>query len=194
MVYLTLKNFVMPDCQPKFNNCQDFVSSIIIKPGRAFVRLCLAFLFIFTILFSFTSCRTGSPGFQLIVVAPELDEELLRVEVEPGDCFNLIYTHSVTGREVKGTFQVTGEGYFLPLTTEFDAFGPGLPELDAHQSYDISEGTITVYHNEDPRDRIGLFVSPLTGEKLLFSGREFDLTSRREDPKLIHIYVETGAD
>lgn len=164
------------------------------KPGRAFIWLCLAILFIPILLFVGTSCMTGSQNFQLVVAAPELNEELLRVEVEPEDRFILIYIHSVTGREVKGTFQVTGEGFLLPLITEFDAFGPGLPELDSSQTYNVINGIITVYHNEEPRERIGLFVSPLTKERMLLFDQEYDLTSRQESPRLIHIYIATGAD
>ncbi len=110
--------------------------------------------------------------------------------VKEGDVFSLRYTHSVTGREVAGTFAVTEDGRIKPLTTTFDSFGPGLPHLDGSLPYLKEEGVYTVFHDEEPRDRISLFVSPLTGERLIVGNRELVLAVFHEEPLLVHIFLK----
>jgi hypothetical protein len=46
-----------------------------------------------------------------------------------------------------------------------------------------------VFHEEDPREDIGLFVSPLTGEALLLAGKRWELGNLRDAPLLVRIFV-----
>lgn len=126
----------------------------------------------------------------LTVSTPKDSRVRYRLPVKEGDVFSLRYTHSVTKREVAGTFVVTGDGGIKPLTTIFDAFGPGLPYLDGSLPYVEEGGFYIVFHNEEPRDKISLFVSPLTGERLIVGNRELALAAFQEEPLLIHIYLK----
>ncbi len=95
-----------------------------------------------------------------------------------------------TNREVAGTFTVTKGGKIKPLTTTFDAFGPGLPYLDGSLTYVKEGGSYTVLHEEEDRENISLFVSPLTRERLTVRSHELELSEFQEDPLLLHIYAQ----
>lgn len=134
--------------------------------------------------------RTPQPDPWLLVVrAAALNQNIYSITVEPNDQFALSYTHSVSGRPVSGTFIITDRGKIKPLSTEFDSFGPGLPDLEVSTMYEMKDGLILVYHDEEPREQIRLFVSPLTGEMLIINGEEYDLTSHQENPLLLEIYI-----
>lgn len=126
----------------------------------------------------------------LTVYAPKDDQLLYAFSLQSNDSFTLKYTHSVTHREVSGTFAVTNDGKIKPLTTTFDTYGPGLPYLDGSVSYIQQGDAYVVSHAEEPRDKISLFVSSLTREHLLWETGELDLSSFRESPQLLHIYPE----
>ena len=126
----------------------------------------------------------------LTVYVPKDGQVLYRFPLNTGDIFSLQYTHSVTHREVTGTFTLTANGQIKPLTTTFDAFGPGLPYLDGSLSYTREGDAYIVYHEEEPREKISLFVSPLTRERLIVKSREVDLSAIEEDPLLLHIYAQ----
>jgi hypothetical protein len=125
----------------------------------------------------------------LVVEAPREGETLYRLPIKAGQVFELEYTHSVTGRIVRGSFEITGEKRIKPLTTRFDTFGPGLPYLDGSLRYVVENGMYIVFHEEDPREDIGLFVSPLTGEALLLAGKRWELGNLRDAPLLVRIFV-----
>lgn len=126
----------------------------------------------------------------LTVYAPKDEQLLYDVSLQNNACFALKYTHSVTHREVSGTFAVTNDGKIKPMTTTFDAYGPGLPYLDGSVSYIQQGDAYVVTHAEKPRDKISLFVSPLTKEHLVWEAGELDLSGFRERPQLLHIYPE----
>ncbi|MDW7684779.1 MAG: hypothetical protein SCK29_11760, partial [Bacillota bacterium] len=83
---------------------------------------------LFTILVIFAAAgffyNTTSP-WQLVVYTPKNGQILHRFPLEKEAAFSLHYIHSVTQREVSGTFTVTVDGKIKPLTTTFDAYGPG---------------------------------------------------------------------
>jgi hypothetical protein len=126
----------------------------------------------------------------LTVFAPKEEQLLHRFSLQKNASFSLIYIHSVTQREVSGTFAVTKGGKIKPLTTTFDAYGPGLPYLDGSLSYIQQGNAYVVSHEEEPRDKISLFVSPLTGERLVWEDGELDISGFQESPQLLHIYPE----
>jgi hypothetical protein len=136
----------------------------------------------------FLFCRL-SPWY-LTIYTPKDGQVLHRLPLKTGDTFALRYTHSVTNREVTGTFTITADGQILPLTTTFDTFGPGLPYLDGSLPYVREGDAYIVYHEEEPREKISLFVSSLTRERLIWKTGELDLSAFQEEPLLIHIYAE----
>ena len=153
-------------------------------------RWAIPFLLLFLLVPSaFFWIQSGT--FYLVVSTPRDGKVLYRLPVKEGQEFSLEYTHSVTGRPVQGTFSLTGDRKIKPLTTIFDAYGPGLPYLDGATEYSVDEqGFITVFHQEEPRDSIRLFVSPLTGEALRLDGRVYDLGNLRPDPFLLEIKLK----
>lgn len=126
----------------------------------------------------------------LTVYAPKEGEILDRLPLQSNATFTLKYIHSVTQREVAGTFTVTKDGKIKPQTTTFDTFGPGLPVLDGSLSYTQEDGAYIVLHEEEPRDKISLFVSPLTRERLVSADTELELSGYHQDPLLLHIFPE----
>lgn len=150
-------------------------------------------LILFSSLLFFTAVSFLYPWlypWHLSIYAPKDEQFLHRFSLQNDASFSLKYIHSVTQREVSGTFIVTKDGRIKPLTTTFDAYGPGLPFLDGSLSY-IQEGdAYIVSHEEEPRDRISLFVSPLTNERLVWETGELDISAFREIPQLLHIYPE----
>jgi hypothetical protein len=125
----------------------------------------------------------------LVVEMPREEEIVYRLPVKTGQVFELEYIHSVTGRIVQGSFEITREKKIKPLTTRFDTFGPGLPYLDGSLNYVLENGIYIVYHEEDPRDDIGIFVSPLTGEAILLAGERWELGNLKDAPFLVRIFV-----
>ncbi len=132
-----------------------------------------------------------SPQQHLVVEAPGEEQYLYSIPANNNDVFEMTYLHSVSNRLVQGRFEITGEGDIRPLTTTFDSFGPGLPELDGSLDYEVQNGKFVVYHDEEPREKISLFVSPLTEDRLYWYGQEYDLASHFEKPVLLKIYTST---
>jgi hypothetical protein len=160
------------------------------QPGLPGKRNIIFFLIPVVLFLGYLFFRTPQPDPWLLVVrAVTLKQNIYSITVKPNDQFTLSYTHSVSGRPVSGTFIITSRGDIKPFSTEFDSYGPGLPVPDDSTEYEIKDGLIIVYHDEEPRDRIRLFVSPLTGEKLIINGIEYDLTFHQEKPLLMEIYV-----
>lgn len=127
---------------------------------------------------------------QLVARYPNSDNVLCRIPVEPGDSFTLAYRHSVSNSMVHGEFELTGKGLILPETTTYTSFGPGLPWPGDKENIEIDKGLFTVTHDEPPREKLQLWTSNLTGEKLIFSGREYNLAPRSGEPVLVEIYLE----
>jgi hypothetical protein len=113
-----------------------------------------------------------------------------RLPLETGRYFTLAYTHSVSNSEVCGTFGLTEDGRIKPLTTRFLSFGPGLPLTGGSETTVISDGGMTVLHQEEPRDRLRLWVSPLTGETLAMGETTLELAALSPEPMLVEISVE----
>jgi len=150
------------------------------------IPLCFIAVFFFSLL----AFKTSQATWQMIVEAPRQNKILYSIPVKKGESFVLSYIHSVSKQPVKGTFSFTAQGKIKPLTTEFDSFGPGLPVVDGSTDYSLEDGIITVYHQEEPRDNIRLWVSPLTKEKITINGKQFDLTSFQQEPLLLNIYLQ----
>jgi len=126
---------------------------------------------------------------QLIVRAPALEQTIFTIPIRENDNIKLSYTHSVSGRPVSGTFFITSTAKIKPFSTEFDSYGPGMPEPDESGNYEIKNDLFVIYHEEEPRDQIRLFVSPQTEERLVVHGKTYDLTSQQEGPLLLEISV-----
>jgi hypothetical protein len=129
----------------------------------------------------------GSGSGQLVIEDPRSGIVYYSLSAHPGDPLTLAYRHSVSGSMVFGNFTFTDGGAIQPLSTVFSAFGPGLPWLDGQEEYFVDNGMITVYHQEPPRDKLRLWVSPLTGETILLNGAQYDLSALAEGPLLLEI-------
>jgi len=126
---------------------------------------------------------------QLVVEAPRLGHSLYSIPVSSGDIFELSYVHSVSRQPVEGRFEITTKEKIRPLTTTFDTFGPGLPEPGDTANFEIQNGSFVVFHDEEPREEISLFVAPITEDRLFLNGEQYDLAGHLENPTLIKIYV-----
>jgi hypothetical protein len=140
-----------------------------------------------------TGCQQRGGDWQMIIKAPHSDTIHYRIPVRPMDEFTLRYRHSVSLSSVEGIFLITTEGTIQPLTTTFSTYGPGLP-VDSTGDYSIEDGLITVYSDEEPREKIRLWVSPQTEEKIVFRDREYNLSSLSGDHLLLEITVEQNYD
>lgn len=135
-----------------------------------------------------TSCQNQSGSWQLVILEPNINEELYRIEVAVGSEFDLSYRHSVSGSMVYGTFYITDEGKIQPLATSYSSFGPGLP-LDSAEEYKIANGKITVHHREEPREIIRIWVSPITEESISIDDQNYPLYSETESHRLVEIFL-----
>lgn len=126
---------------------------------------------------------------QLIIEAPKHEEVIYAIPVVEGDVFQLSYQHSVSKQEVSGEFKITDLGRIKPLATIFDSYGPGLPDSDEAVRVELDNGSFVVYHEEKPRQDIGLFVAPLTKDRLYIHDQEYDLTYYSSEPILLKIFV-----
>jgi hypothetical protein len=132
----------------------------------------------------------GTGTGQLIIEAPRSGVVYYSLPALPGDEFTLSYRHSVSRSMVYGCFLLTAEGGIQPLSSTFSAFGPGLPWVDGQEEFSVDGGKITVLHHEAPRDKISLWVSPLTGEKMNLHSNEYGLAVLAEGPLLLEIRFE----
>ena len=161
---------------------------MILKEGRFICRyiynLSIAILAILGMMV-ILSCDQQNNELQLIVVDPRCETVYHEFEVETETVFSLIYRHSVSGSLVRGTFLINDQNKLEPLTTEFKSYGPGLP-LDRWESYEIKNGMVTIYHDEEPREAIRLWVSSYTEETLIINELEIPLYK----PEINHLLIE----
>ena len=159
-----------------------------INAFEAFVRRSLFVLFIMLSL-NVISCQDQSDSWQLIVIEPNSNTELYKIEVASGSEFELSYRHSVSGSMVYGTFKITSQGMIQPLTTSYSSFGPGLP-LDYAEEYTIKNGVVTVNHREEARESILLWVSAITEETITINAQSYPLYSKTENYRLVEIFLD----
>ncbi len=144
------------------------------------IILCLSFAG------SSLSCinRPAEPGWQLQATDPRSEVIYYSIPLKTGSSFTLRYRHSVSSSQVSGTFEITAEGEFKPLLTRYSSFGPGLP-LDYYEDYAVENGIITVYHKEESRREIRLWVTPLTEEVIIIDDRAYPLYIFSDQEKLL---------
>lgn len=135
------------------------------------------------------SCNRQSNTLQLIILDPRCETLYHVLEVEPETIFSLRYRHSVSGSLVTGSFLISDRNKIEPISTEYTSFGPGLP-LDRWESYKIEEGLVTVYHDEEPREVIRLWVSSDTEETLIINEVEIPLYKSEVSHLLLEIRVD----
>jgi hypothetical protein len=129
----------------------------------------------------------GEP--RLVVENATSGEVLLREPVAPGTRFTLSYLHSVSRTRVVGLFEVAEDGQLLVRETSFGTFGPGLPELQPGDHYEIRDGVIRQLDvNRRLRD-LTVFVHPYTEHRLEVGPRLLDLSERLAPGTLVRIVV-----
>lgn len=137
------------------------------------------------------SCERENKPWQILIQDPRSGIVYHETSVEKETVITLRYRHSVSKSPVEGTFIISENGKIKPLTTIYSSFGPGLP-MDYAESYAIEEGLVTVYHDEEPRESIRLWVSPQTGETLFINEQEYPLAALAESHLLLDISVKTN--
>ncbi len=159
------------------------------KLKTRYIALCLGiFLLCFTLAGSLLYCKISpsKPGWKLQVADPRSGTIYYSIPLKTGSSFTLRYRHSVSGSHVNGTFELTAKGEFNPLSTEFSSYGPGLP-LDYYEDYKVENGLITVYHKEESRHEIRLWVTPLTEEVIIIDDLDYPLFIFSDQEKLLVI-------
>ena len=140
------------------------------------------------ILLLLASCGEPDEKLHLTVTDPRCGTVYQQLEVESETIFVLRYRHSVSGSLVEGRFLISENSMIEPLSTEYTSFGPGLP-LDRWESYKIEDGLVTVYHEEEARETIRLWVSSYTEETLIVNELEIPLYR----PEISHLLLEIRA-
>jgi hypothetical protein len=125
----------------------------------------------------------------LSIEDPRSNEVYYQLQVKPEEVLTLSCRNSVSKSLVTGTFIITGKKQIKPLTTAFTAYGPGLP-MDFVEEYVIADGVITVFHNEEPRDSIRIWVNRQTEETIYLKGQTYPLWTLSDNPLLLNIYIE----
>jgi hypothetical protein len=125
----------------------------------------------------------------LSVEDPRSGEVYYKMKVKPDQVLTLSCRNSVSKSVVTGTFVITGEKKIKPLTTAFTAYGPGLP-MDFVEDYVIENGVITIFHQEEPRDSIRIWVNRQTEETIYLNGQAYPLWTFTDNPLLLNIYVK----
>ena len=156
---------------------------------RDFTKRSIFIAFIIMLSLNVISCQDQSDSWQLIITEPNSNTELYKLEVASGSEFELSYRHSVSGSMVSGTFKMTSQGMIQPLTTSYSSFGPGLP-LDYAEEYTIEDGVVTVHHQEEPRERLRLWVSTVTEETITINDLCYPLYSETESHRLVEIFLD----
>jgi hypothetical protein len=125
----------------------------------------------------------------LSVEDPRSGKVYYQLEVKPEQILTLSCRNSVSKSVVTGTFIITGEKLIKPVTTAFTAYGPGLP-MDFVEEYVIENGVITIFHQEEPRDSIRIWVNRQTEETIYLNGQAYPLWNFTESALLLNIYIK----
>ena len=132
----------------------------------------------------------GAPGPELVVEDARARRVLLRRLVAPRERFTLSYLHSVSRTRVSGVFEVGAAGGLVVRETSFGTFGPGLPELQPGDHYEIRDGLIRQFGLNQRLPELSLFVHPYTEHRLEVGGRTLDLSGTLPGGTLVRIAVE----
>jgi hypothetical protein len=125
----------------------------------------------------------------LVIEDPRTGVQYYSISVVPGDCFTLTCRNSVSKSVVKGSFAINNSRQIVPLTTAFTSYGPGLP-FDFMEEYQIKDGVVPVFHDEEPREELRLWVTPLTEEMVSLNNRDYPLGKLTKTNLLLTIFVE----
>jgi hypothetical protein len=134
----------------------------------------------------------GPSGPELVVKDANASRVLLRLLVAPRERFTLSYLHSVSQTRVSGIFEVGVAGDLIVRETSFGTFGPGLPELQPGDQYEIRDGLIRQFGLTERLPELSLFVHPYTEHRLEIAGRTLDLSATLPAGTLVRIAVETA--
>jgi hypothetical protein len=132
----------------------------------------------------------GGAGPELVVKDARASRVLLRHLVAPRERFTLSYLHSVSQTRVSGVFEVGAGGDLVVRETSFGTFGPGLPELEQGDQYEIRDGLIRQFGLNQRLPELSLFVHPYTEHRLEVGGRTLDLSGTLPGGTLVRVAVE----
>jgi len=132
----------------------------------------------------------GPGGPELVVKDARTSRALLRLLVAPRERFTLSYLHSVSQTRVSGVFEVGVAGDLVVRETSFGSFGPGLPELQKGDQYEIRDGLIRQFGLNQRLPELSVFVHPYTEHRLEIGGRTLDLSGTLPAGTLVRIAVE----
>lgn len=125
----------------------------------------------------------------LTVLDVKADRRILAIQVRAGESFVLSYRHSVTQGLVSGTFEVESGGILSLRDTTFRSPGPGLPEPQPGEEYEIAGGVIRQRSGARLHE-LSVFVHPFTEHTLVVKGRTLLLSRDVQPGSLVKIRVE----
>jgi hypothetical protein len=131
---------------------------------------CLLFVFFLAILFY---------PMDTLEVKNEKDGQIIfSRKISPGDGFEFFYIHSVDKTPVTGYFLVTSGRNIKPVETRFESYGPGLPSVAKDVTFE--GGKIKVRTDALEMEYFSFFVSPMTGQAMMFKGERLEFSSFKE--------------
>ncbi len=154
-----------------------------------YVEVCLILIILLAAALFISSCREDKGSRHLIIQDPRNETIFYSIPVEADDILTLSYRHSVSRSMVEGTFSLTRNGKIKPETTSYTAYGPGLP-VERYVEWKIENGVITVYHEEEPRESIRLWVTDITGETIYLRGQQYPLFKLSDTYLLLEIFLD----
>lgn len=99
-------------------------------------------------------------------------------KVSPGERFEFQYIHSVDKTPVTGYFLITSGKKIKPVETQFESYGPGLPSTE--KGVTVEGGKIKVKTDSVEMEHFSFFVSPMTGQAMMFKGEKLEFSSFKE--------------
>jgi len=99
-------------------------------------------------------------------------------KVSPGEGFEFSYIHSVDKTPVTGYFLITSGKKIKPVETRFESYGPGLPSMEKDVTFE--GGKIKVKTDALEMEYFSFFVSPMTGQAMIFKGERLEFSSFKE--------------
>ncbi|MDI7259488.1 MAG: DUF1850 domain-containing protein [Thermodesulfobacteriota bacterium] len=99
-------------------------------------------------------------------------------KVTPGEGFEFSYIHSVDKTPVTGYFFITSGKKIKPVETRFESYGPGLPSTERDAT--VEGRKIKVKTNALEMEHFSFFVSPMTGQAMIFKGERLEFSSFKE--------------
>lgn len=131
---------------------------------------------------------------RLVVSDQRTGAALMALPIEPGETFQLRYTHSVNLSDVTDTMEWTGET-IVCRSTLFTAFGAGIPVLADGVGTDFThtEDGFLITGIDKPEERILVMLQTAPNHRLLWRGEQFSLLELYGSGALLRLEVRPAS-